>query len=242
MTAMTSWRILNLGCGYKTSSAPEVTNVDWGTYQRLAKNPVLRRVAPHVIGAERAERLRMFGDNILVHDLSKGIPAEDASVDAVYHSHLLEHLDRDVAGEFMREVKRVLRPGGIQRISVPDLERYVRAYLEDLEREDGDHDAYVAPILEQSVRRESHGTSLQARPRRIVENLILGDARKRGETHQWMYDFKNLSALLVRNGFRDPRRMSFDESAIPGWNEYGLDRDEAGGEYKPESLYIEAVA
>jgi SAM-dependent methyltransferase len=239
---MTPWRILNLGCGYKVSSAPEIINIDWGPYQRIAANPVLRRVTPYLLGAERAERLRMFGDNIVVHDLSKGIPAEDQTVDAVYHSHVLEHLDRDVADGFMREIKRVLKPGGIQRVSVPDLERYVRAYLVDLEREDGDHDQYVAAFLEQSVRREAHGTSLQSRPRRLVENLILGDARKRGETHQWMYDFKNLAALLRRNGFREVRRVRFDDSAIPGWDEYGLDRNEFGGEYKPDSLYVEATA
>ena len=155
-----------------------------------------------MIGAERTERLRSIGENIVVHDLSKGIPAADSSVDAVYHSHMLEHLDREVAEGFMREVRRVLRPGGIQRISVPDLEGYVRAYLTDLESDNGgaDHDSYVAPILEQSVRREAHGTSLQSKPRRIAENLIMGDARRRGETHQWMYDHRNLTELLERDG------------------------------------------
>jgi predicted SAM-dependent methyltransferase len=240
--ATTTMRILNLGCGYKTSDAPEVVNIDWGIYQRLARNPVLRRVAPYVIGPARAERLRRLGDNIVVHDLSKGIPAEDSSVDAVYHSHLLEHLDRPVAEGFMREILRVLRPGGIQRISVPDLEGYVRSYLEHLDNggANAEHDAYIAPILEQSVRREAHGTSLQSRPRRIVENLIMGDARKRGETHQWMYDHKNLAALLERTGYTDIRRVDWNVSDIPGWDAYGLDRDEAGGEYKPESLYVEA--
>lgn len=239
---MNGGKILNLGCGYKTAEAPEVVNIDWGIYQRIGRSPALSRVAPYVIGPERTKRLRALSENIVVHDLSKGIPAEDGSVAAVYHSHLLEHLDQPVAEGFMREVRRVLRPGGIQRISVPDLERAARALIEDLDREDGDHDVYVAAILEQSVRREAHGTSLQSRPRRIVENLIMGDARKRGETHQWMYDFKNLSALLERTGFSDVRRVAYDVSEIPGWDEYGLDRDETGGEYKPESLYVEAKA
>jgi SAM-dependent methyltransferase len=244
MGAASGARLLNLGCGYKTTAAAGVVNIDWGIYQRIAQSPVLSRVAPYVIGPERTARLRLLGENILVHDLSKGIPADDSSVDAVYHSHMLEHLDRDVAERFMREVKRVLRPGGIQRISVPDLEGYVRAYIDHLENGNGSpgHDQYVAAILEQSVRREARGTSLQSGPRRFVENLIMGDARNRGETHQWMYDFKNLSELLGRTGYSDIRRCTFDESSIPDWDSYGLDRDESGGEYKPESLYVEAVA
>lgn len=244
MTDVSGAKLLNLGCGYKTTSAPGVVNIDWGIYQRLGRNPVLKRVAPYVIGAERAERLRQLGDNIVVYDLSKGIPASDASVDAVYHSHLLEHLDRPIAEQFMREVRRVLKPGGIQRISVPDLEGYARALLADLESENGDgnHDRYVEAIIGQSVRREAMGTSMQRQPRRFIENLIMGDARKRGETHQWMYDFKNLSQLLERTGYTDIRRVDFDESAIPNWDDFGLDRNEDGGEYKPESLYVEARA
>ncbi len=242
MADVSGAKLLNLGCGYKTTSAPGVVNIDWGIYLRIGRNPVLKRVAPYVIGPERTKRLRQLGDNIVVHDLSKGIPASDASVDAVYHSHLLEHLDRPIAEGFMREIRRVLRPGGIQRISVPDLEGYARALLADIESDNGNHDQYVEAIIGQSVRREAMGTSLQRQPRRFIENVLMGDARKRGETHQWMYDFRNLSQLLERTGYSEIRRVDFNESAIPGWDDFGLDRDEDGGEYKPESLYVEARA
>jgi SAM-dependent methyltransferase len=244
MTEVSGAKLLNLGCGTKTSNADGAVNIDFGIYTRIGRSSALRRIAPYVIGPERADRLRKTAQSILVYDLSKGIPAADNSVDVVYHSHLLEHLDREVGVGFMREVHRVLRPGGIQRISVPDFERAARAYLDHLESDDGsvDHDAYIAPMLEQSVRREAHGTSLQRKPRRIVENLLLGDARKRGETHQWMYDRKSLAALLERTGFTDIQQVSFDSSSIPGWDDHGLDRNEAGGEYKPGSLYMEARA
>ena len=245
MTDVSGAKLLNLGCGVKTSDADGVVNIDWGTYARIGRSPVLRTIAPFVVGRERVERLRRVPGNVVVYDLSKGIPAADNSVDAVYHSHMLEHLDRDVAEVFIREVRRVLRPGGIHRISVPDLEQLVRAYLEHLESDDGhaEHDDFVYRLLEQSVRREAWGTSSKAKPRRIVENLILGDARKRGETHQWMYDQKNLAAVLERAGFTDIRRVAFDESSIPGWNDHRLDRSvKTDGEYKPGSLYMEARA
>ncbi len=236
--------LLNLGCGYKTADAKGVVNIDFGVFLRIATTPVLRNLSPLIVGQGRKEKLRHLGTSIMVYDISSGIPAADNSIAAVYHSHLLEHLDRDVAVEFMREVARVLRPGGIHRIAVPDLEYAVRRYIQHLESDDQTepHDEYVGAIIEQSVRREAAGTSRQARGRRMVENFILGDARNRGETHQWMYDYKNLSELLNRTGFTDIRRYSFGESAIPNWTDYNLEFDEAGGEYKPHSLYMEGIA
>ena len=54
----------------------------------------------------------------MVHDLSKGIPFDDNSVDVVYHSHLLEHIDRKNVPTFLKEIRRVLKPRGIHRIVV----------------------------------------------------------------------------------------------------------------------------
>ena len=237
--------ILNLGCGTKTS--PRVTNIDWSIHARLRRNPVGRRLAPLVLKGER--RRLFFGmDDVLVHDLKKGIPAPDGSVDAIYHSHMLEHLDRGVVARFFSEIRRVLRPGGVHRIVVPDLERYAREYLHSLEqglRDPGaraQHDATVSQMILQMVRREAAGTSEQAPLQRRVENLLLGDARKRGETHMWMWDRVNLPEALERAGFRDVQIVDWQTSRIPDWHEVGLDRGPDGGEYKPESMYVEALA
>ena len=94
---------LNLGCGSRVHSA--WTNVD------------VYVSAPGVIAC----------------DLQKGIPFPDASFDVVYHSHVLEHLSAATAPEMIRECYRVLRPGGILRVVVPDLELIARLYLEKLE-------------------------------------------------------------------------------------------------------------
>lgn len=184
-------------------------------------------------------------ENIVTHDLRKGIPFADDSVGAVYHSHVLEHIDRDQADGFMAEIRRVLRPGGIHRVVVPDLETLVRRYVEDLDQDsdpDQDHDQRVAAILEQSVRREAQESAMKKPLRRRLENLVLGDARKRGETHQWMYDRVNLAELLARNGFEEITPMPFDQSAIPDWQTIGqrLDFDDEGVEHRDHSLYMEA--
>jgi SAM-dependent methyltransferase len=237
---------LNLGCGTKVSSSPDVINIDWSIYLRLNTNRVMRAIAPLVIRGQRLSHLHALPTNIMVHDLAKGLPFRSDSVDVVYHSHLFEHLDREQASAFLLEAKRVLKPGGVQRIVVPDLERACRAYLSHIseserdETEADDHDLYVAAILEQCVRKEAYGTSTQRPLRRLVENALLGDARRRGETHQWMYDRINLTRLLCRLGFQAPQIQCFDRSWIRGWQTYGLDVDDRGNEYKPGSLYVEA--
>ena len=238
-------KILNLGCGDKACALPEVVNIDWSMRLRLRRSRVLRSMAPFLMSSERLERLRSMPANILAHDLAKGIPFPDGSVDVVYHSHVLEHLDREDARTFLTETRRVLRAGGIQRIVVPDLEGLARAYLAHLEVSVGSpeevlvHDRFIEAILEQSVRKESYGASQQPRVRRFLENLVLGDARQRGETHQWMYDRVNLRALLEGVGFRNYTIRDWQSSSIPSWSGYGFDTGVHGGEYRPGSLYVE---
>jgi predicted SAM-dependent methyltransferase len=72
--------------------------------------------------------------NVIAADVVKGIPFPDRSFDMVYHSHLLEHLSQPAARDFLKECYRVLRPKGILRIAVPDLEVIAHHYLLALEQ------------------------------------------------------------------------------------------------------------
>jgi SAM-dependent methyltransferase len=230
--------ILNLGCGTRTS--PLTVNIDWSLYLRAARSRFGQHVAPIVLRGYRLEAFRAIDGEIVVHDLRKGIPWPDASVDAVYHSHVLEHIDREATPAFLAEVLRVLLPGGTHRIVVPDFEAPVRRYLASLDREAPDHDETLVPLLGQSVRREASGTSKQRPARRRIENLLLGDARTRGETHQWMYDRVNLRRCLERAGFVDCEPVGPTQSRIPDWDATHLDTDPDGTVHKPGSLWMEA--
>ena len=68
----------------------------------------------------------------------------------------------------------------------------------------------------------------------------LDDARKRGETHQWMYDKINLTYYLKKSGFRDVKVQSYLSSDIENWIDYGLDTDNLKNEYRIGSLYMES--
>lgn len=237
-------KVLNLGCGTKTSH--KAINIDWSMYLSIKKNWIFRLCSPVFLNNERRNKLRNLDDTILVHDIKKGLPFDNDSVDVVYHSHILEHIDREFVESFLKEVKRVLIPGGIHRMAVPDMEYFCREYLEHValaERDSSliaDHDRHISIIIEQMVRKRAYGTSQQPLPIRWLENIILGDARKRGETHQWMYDRFNLPHLLDRSGFKNIKILSFNKSAIPDWESYSLETKEDGSEYKPHSLYVEA--
>jgi len=82
-------RMLNLGCGTKTSDKTGVINIDWSIYLRIKKIKVFRPVVPLLVRGERLERFNSLPNNIMVHNLAKGIPLNTDSVDVVYHSHMI---------------------------------------------------------------------------------------------------------------------------------------------------------
>lgn len=114
--------------------------------------------------------------SILAHDLRQGIPFPDGSFDGVYHSHVLEHFPKNQAPAFLQECYRVLKPGGILRVAVPDLERIARGYLHTLdqsltneanERHAADYEWMMLELYDQTVRDHPGGEMLkylQAQP------------------------------------------------------------------------------
>jgi predicted SAM-dependent methyltransferase len=143
-----SRRYLNLGCGSRIH--PDWENVDFYP------------TAP----------------GVRVHDLHKRTPYADETFDVVYHSHVLEHFQRPAALRFLRECCRVLKPGGVIRIAVPDLERIARLYLEALEKasrgEPGWAENYEWMVLEmydQCVREETCGALTEYLNRSSFANM-----------------------------------------------------------------------
>jgi predicted SAM-dependent methyltransferase len=125
---------LNLGCGSRYH--PDWINID---------------IAPQ-------------GPAIIQHDLSHGIPLPDASCDVVYHAAVLEHMRRPDAAIFLVECCRVLKPSGIVRVGVPDLEKLCQLYLSRLaaalngdETGAHDHDWIMLELYDQTVREKSGG-------------------------------------------------------------------------------------
>jgi SAM-dependent methyltransferase len=99
------------------------------------------------------------------YDIRQSLPFPEDTFDSVYALRIIEHLTPEEGREFVAEVFRVLRPGGIFRVSTPDLEWIARAYLERLdecaqqptEQTTVRYDWAVLELLDQMARDRSGG-------------------------------------------------------------------------------------
>lgn len=240
--------ILNLGCGSNTH--PEMNNIDYSIQSRLAKSKFLTYLIKKsgFLNEDREAFLSRYSENIILYNLAKGIPVQNNSVDVIYHSHLLEHLTPDDAANFIRSIFLKLRSGGKIRVVVPDLAIFCDNYLKSLRAVsvDGDsaeniekHESNTYRLLQQMVITETANSLKNSKLRRKLENLVLGDRRKRGDLHLWMYDLCSLRLLLEKSGFISVTQVDHMTSAIDSWNYYGLDVNEDGSPYKMDSIYFE---
>jgi len=97
-------------------------------------------------------------------DLLRPLPWQDATFEAVYCSHVLEHLPRGKVPSVLKEIRRILRCKGILRLAVPDLAGIARAYLDSFEEAKKDlpgsklrHEWMTLELLDQLVREKSGG-------------------------------------------------------------------------------------
>jgi predicted SAM-dependent methyltransferase len=238
--------MLNIACGARTHRA--WNNMDFSPYTRLASRPraasFLHKVG--VLSDLRYGRVQQVDPDIINWDLRNGIPFPDDTFDVVYHSHFLEHLERQVAPIVLRECRRALKPGGFIRVVLPDLQFLVKQYTDALaayERGSTDaqqlHNAALYELFDQMVRTESDGTAQQKGWVRRIERKFRS-AASTGELHKWMYDRYSLAELLKETGFHDPVVREHDTSTYPRWREFGLDTERDGTPYKKHSLYMEA--
>lgn len=64
-----------------------------------------------------------------VRDCRTALPLASESAKGVFTEHFLEHLDYyEEAPRFLKECRRILRPGGTLRVIVPDGSKYLEAY------------------------------------------------------------------------------------------------------------------
>ena len=150
-------------------------------------------------------------------DVVKGLSIQPGSVDVLYSSHMIEHLDLIEVEQFLENAKKILRSGGgIIRLVVPDLRKFVQRYLET-----GDADAFVKETL-----------LGQTKPRTILQKIRALFVGPQG--HCWAYDGKSLCELLMRHGFVNVQILSPGETRIKDPGELDLRERES------QSVFVEA--
>ena len=209
---------INIGCG-RTPTAGWL-NLDNTPSLKLSKRPLVVRVLSRLGLLNRGQRENIEWNrlnNIEFCDATRPLPFESSSVDVIYSSHMVEHLSPNGRDRFFAEAKRVLIDGGILRVSVPDLQKLVREYVNDGNADKFMRRAYVSAG-------ELSGLSDKIRV------LAFGFRH-----HQWMYDGQSLALALKSSGFSEVFVLKAGETKVAESGDLDL------FERQEESVYVEAV-
>lgn len=184
---------------------------------RPYRRPPAEELRLHVgSGTQRLEGwvnvdLRKLPEVDVALDVRDGLPFRD--VDKVYAEHFLEHLDVDVAVDFLLDVRTILRPGGWLRLSTPNLDWVWRhVYL-------GEH---------------------QDDAPRILQAIRLNRAFY-GWQHRFLWNRPLLGKALTACGFQNLRWCRYGESELEAFR--GIERHETypDTEETPHVLIVEAA-
>jgi predicted SAM-dependent methyltransferase len=125
-------------------------------------------------------------------DLRNQLPFIDNSVDFIYNEHFLEHLTVEEGLKTLKDFKRVLKPGGVLRIAMPDLESSVKEYYN--------------PDWKSNPTIKKFGLEF------IQTKAELINISFRWWGHKWLYDWEELERRLKEAGFTKIKRCTIKES------------------------------
>jgi len=144
-------------------------------------------------------------------DIRDGLPLEDDSIDYAVSIHAFPELPYPDVEPAMAELRRALKPNGVLRLSLPDMEKAMHAYSE------GNADYFLIP--DDDAR--SIGGKL------IVQLTWYGYSKS-------MYTFDFTEELLYRAGFRRVVRCRYRETVSEHPGIVALDNRER------ESFFVDA--
>jgi len=209
---------INLGCGATPTDG--WINYDNSLTQYLVRRPVICNLVEFLgLLDQRQQSYLEFAKShsIFFADAVRKIPVPDESVDLLYTSHMLEHLDRNEAKLFLDQAKRVLKQSGVLRIAIPDLRMIINDYMLD-----GDADKFVSATLLTIPKPQGLFQRIKA--------AVVG-----GRHHHWMYDDKSLTKLIRENGFEKVYTLVAGQTGIADVGNLNL------YERHEESIYVEAT-
>lgn len=131
--------------------------------------------------------------------------------DLIYASHVLEHFSHRDVPKVLKEWRRVLKEGGILRISVPDFDKIIEIYLS----EEKEIQAIIMPLM--------------------------GGQGYTYNFHKTVFNEKYLTELLLSVGFKEVRKWNPEEVELHSFDDWASRPINIKGRKYPISLNIEAV-
>jgi len=156
--------------------------------------------------------------NVVVSNLPRGLKLfKNNSIEYIYCCHFLEHLKypKEVTS-FLTTCYNLLKPGGVMRIAVPDIEKIIEAYMKN--------------------DKEFFEIQSQLHPPRCTTKLehLMYALQQDGE-HQYGYDFETLQKVLFQAGFDKITKSDFGQSTFEALN---IDYSE---DIKDLTLFTDAI-
>lgn len=206
---------VNFGCG--AHCPEEFTNYDGSVNLLMQRKPLIGFFVKKMTDT-------VFPPNALYGNIAKGLPVGENSIKGIYSSHVLEHLSLEELRKSLRNSLKYLKPGGIFRSVLPNLEDCVQSYM--AEKSSGNKLAALDFMNYTFL-------GYQKRPSGIID---LVKWHLSGYHHFWMWDYEALEIELYDAGFSKVYRSKYHESADP-YFKYA----EAKGRFDFNALCVEAI-
>ncbi len=155
-------------------------------------------------------------------DLRFALPFEDQTFSGIYAHHVVEHVSYPDARRLFAEARRVLAAGGVLRVVVPDMGKFIQCYMAD--------PASVAGSSE--LLPEWHRLSEWRTVLEVMDHLFRGDYFNK---HRSAWDRETLFSRLKEAGFSKVEETKCGES------ECEMMRELDNPNWKQHSIYVEAV-
>ena len=178
---------IHYGCGLH---APE-------TWENFDASPTLIFEKIPLIGRLYTKNSRPFPKNVKRGCIVKGLPIEENTANAIYCSHVLEHLSHNDCQKALKNTYKYLKKGGLFRLVVPDLKAAIDEYSKNTD------ESAALRFMQTTL------LGVQDRPRGLL-GLIknhFGNSQ-----HLWMWDKKSLRAALQTAGFQKVRIAEIGDS------------------------------
>jgi predicted SAM-dependent methyltransferase len=166
-------------------------------------------------------------DEVILMDATKQFPIPDNIFDNVFTEHMIEHIGFKEGMFMVKECYRVMKTGGVIRISTPNLKFLIDLYKEPKSQIQQEYIQFSKKYFEDN---------------RPMTDAVVINNFFRDWGHQFIHDFKTLEYILLQAGFKNIKQCEVyksEHSVLQNLEKHAL---ELGEEFnKLESIVVEAI-